>query len=52
MMKKMLDKTNEIGTIINDSINSIQKNKDKFRSELKDLDPIPKFDRIIALFLF
>lgn len=37
MMEKMLDKTNEIGTIINDSINNIQKNKDKFRSELKDL---------------
>ncbi|MER5175562.1 MAG: DNA double-strand break repair nuclease NurA [Candidatus Nitrosocosmicus sp.] len=37
MMEKMLDKTDEIGTIINESINSIRKNKDKFRFELIDL---------------
>jgi hypothetical protein len=43
MMEKMLDKTNEIGTIINDSINSIRKNKEKFRSELKDLIDIDQY---------
>ncbi|MDQ6724048.1 MAG: nuclease, partial [Thermoproteota archaeon] len=37
MMEKMLDKTGEIGTIINDSIISIRKNKDKFRMKLQDL---------------
>jgi NurA domain len=37
MMEKMLDKTGEIGTIINDSIISIRKNKDKFRLKLQDL---------------
>lgn len=42
MMEKMLDKTGEIGTIINDSIINIRKNKDKFRLKLKDL--INKYD--------
>ena len=36
MMEKMLDKTNEVGAIINDSINGIRKNRDRFREELKD----------------
>ena len=36
MREKMLDKTNEFRTIINDSVNNIQKNREKFRSELKD----------------
>ena len=31
MMEKMLDKTNEVGAIINDSINGIRKNRDRFR---------------------
>jgi hypothetical protein len=45
MMEKMLDITNETGTIINDSINSIRINKEKFRSELKD--PINRHDLTI-----
>jgi hypothetical protein len=36
MMEKMLDKTNEVGAIINESINGIRKNRDRFREELKD----------------
>ena len=36
MMEKMLDKTNEVGAIINDSINGIRKNHERFREELKD----------------
>ncbi len=36
MMEKMLDKTNEVGAIIHDSINGIRKNRDRFREELKD----------------
>ena len=36
MMERMLDKTNEVGVIINDSINDIRKNREKFRAELKD----------------
>ncbi len=36
MMEKMLDKTNEVGAIISDSINGIRKNRDRFREELKD----------------
>src|SRR3954470_23525333 len=36
MMEKILDKTNEVGAIINDSINGIRKNRDRFREELKD----------------
>jgi hypothetical protein len=35
-MEKMLDKTNEVGAIINDSINGIRKNRDRFREEIKD----------------
>ncbi len=35
-MEKMLDKTNEVGAIINDSINGIRKNRERFREELKD----------------
>ncbi len=35
-MEKMLDKTNEVGAIINDSINGIRKNREKFRDALKD----------------
>ena len=35
-MEKMLDKTSEVGAIINDSINGIRKNRDRFRDELKD----------------
>ena len=36
MMEKMLDKTNEVGAIINDSINGIRKNRERFREELRD----------------
>jgi hypothetical protein len=36
MMEKMLEKTNEVGAIINDSINGIRKNRNRFREELKD----------------
>ena len=36
MTEKMLDKTNEVETTINDSVNSIQNNKEMLRSELKD----------------
>ncbi len=34
MMEKMLDKTNEVGSIINHSINGIRKNRARFREEL------------------
>ncbi|MDP8907188.1 MAG: hypothetical protein M3M88_06680 [Thermoproteota archaeon] len=35
-MEKMLDKTSEVGAIINDSINGIRKNRARFREELQD----------------
>ena len=35
-MEKMLDKTNEVGAIIHDSINGIRNNREKFRKELKN----------------
>jgi hypothetical protein len=37
MMEKMLEKTNEVGTIINDSINNIKRNRAKYRSDLQNL---------------
>lgn len=37
MMEKMLEKTNEVGKIINDSINGIRRNRAKYRSDLQDL---------------
>jgi hypothetical protein len=36
MMEKMLDKTNEVGAIINESISGIRNNRARFREELKD----------------
>jgi hypothetical protein len=36
MMEKMLEKTTEVGTIINDSINNIKRNRTKYRSDLQD----------------
>jgi hypothetical protein len=36
MMEKMLDKTNEVGAIINGSISGIRNNREKYRLELKD----------------
>jgi hypothetical protein len=37
LMEKILNKTNDVGTIISDSISSIRRNKKGFRSKLKDL---------------
>ena len=37
MMEKMLEKTNEVGIIINDSINNIKRNTAKYRSDLQNL---------------
>lgn len=49
----MLDKTNEVGKIINASINGIRKNREKFREDLKDSinrhdseDDLPMFLRL------
>lgn len=35
MMEKMLDKTNEVGALIHDSINGIRNNRARFREDLK-----------------
>ena len=37
LMQKILDKTNDVGAVINESISNIQRNKEKYRSEIKDL---------------
>ncbi len=50
MMEKMLEKTNEVGTIINDSINNIRKNKNKYRSELQDsIDRLDDYDEDFSI---